>query len=95
MKKINLTIQEIVRDYESLIRYDERLSSYFDVEKAGDEDIDLYYRRMLQLIEKYLPTYEKNIDEEYFSNKTSTYEKALMLYAALYENFREIFYQLV
>ena len=36
---IKLSIQEIIRDFEELVRYDERLDVHFDFKKAKDEDI--------------------------------------------------------
>ena len=93
--KIKLNIQEIVADFEQLIKYDERLNTLFDNNAATDEDIEEFHKNLEELISKYLPTYKEKIPEEYFSEDMSTYDKALMLYEPLYENFKEIFYQLV
>ena len=94
-KAIKLTIQEIIADYEMMIRHHEHLDTQFDFEMAEDRDIERFHEEMVKLIEKYLPTYEKHISERYFLENADTFEKALMLYEELYENFRQMFYQLV
>ena len=95
VKKIRLTIEEIVKDFEELIRHDERLDTLFDMEKACDDDIEKFHEEMIALMEKYLPNYRQKVSDEYFSDETTSYEKALILYNDLYENFKEIFYQLI
>lgn len=94
-KKIRLSIQEILADFELLIKYDERLNTLFDNNAATDEDIEEFHNNLEEMISKYLPNYKEKISPEYFSDDISTYEKSLMLYKPLYENFKEIFYQLV
>ena len=94
-KAIKLSIQEIIADYEMMIRHHEHLDTQFDFERAEDRDIDRFHKEMVELIEKYLPTYKKHIPERYFSENADTFEKALILYGELYENFRQMFYQLV
>ena len=46
-------------------------------------------------MEKYLPGYEKHVPKDYLKDETPTFDKALILYGELYNNFREMFYQLV
>ena len=92
---IRLTIQEIVNDFEALIRHDEHLDVQFDMNRAQDEDIDRFHSEMMALIEKYIPTYEKHLTEKYYSDDATTYDKALELYSMLYENFKEILCKLV
>lgn len=94
-RKIKLTIQEIVNDYECLVRYDERLDVHFDFKKATDETIDDFYHGMVRLIEKYIPNYRKHLPKEFYSDESSRYDQALILYNMLYGNFKEIFYQLI
>lgn len=94
-KKINLTIREIVEDFEKLVRYDERLDSLFDHELANDDHIEKFHQDLVEMIEKYLPSYKDKINQRYFSDEASTYEKSIILYKPLYDNFKEIFYQLV
>jgi hypothetical protein len=94
-KPIKLTIQEIVKDFETLVRYDEYLDLKFDLKKANDKDIEKFYSEMLRITEKYIPTYEKFLPEEYHMDKSTAYDKALILYKMLYENFLEIFSGLV
>ena len=91
-KTIKLTIQEIVSDFEKLVRYDERLDALFDSKKANDKQIEEFYNFTLEMTEKYIPDYEKHIDGNI---DEVDYDNALKLYGMLYENFREIFYKLI
>lgn len=90
--RIKLTIQEIVDDFEKLIRYDEHLEAMFDNQKADDGEIERFYTTVVQMIEKYIPNYERHVDGDV---SDISYENALKLYGMLYENFKEIFYKLV
>ena len=94
-KKIKLTIEEIVKDFETLIRHDERLNSRFDIKKFSEEDIEDFHLEMIALMEKYLPTYRQKVSREYFSEDATTLKKAMILYDDLHENFRQIFCQLI
>ena len=94
-EKIKLTIQEIVCDFERMIRHHERLDVHFDFEKADEDEISQFHDEMLGLMEKYLPSYEKHVPKEYLMDETPLFDKALILYGELYNNFREMFYQLV
>ena len=90
-KPITLTIEEIVRDFEKLVRYDERLGVLFENEKADNIEIERLYNTIIKMTEKYIPNYEDhvgNVDEVSYGN-------ALKLYEILYENFREIFEKLI
>ena len=91
-KTIKVTIQEIVSDFEKLVRYDERLDVLFDSKKANDEKIEEFYNFTLEMTEKYISDYEKHIDGNI---DEVNYDNALKLYEMLYENFREIFYKLI
>ena len=93
--KITLSIQEIVADFESLARHDERLDVLFDLKDADDSAIDRFHEDMQAMISKYIPNYLEKVPEEYFSDDSPTYDRALMLYSILYGNFKEIFYQLI
>jgi hypothetical protein len=93
--KIRLTIQEIVADFEKLIRYHEHLDVLFDLESADEAEIQKFHNEMLSIIEKYLPNYREHLPDEYFNKDTPTFEKALVLYGEVYENFHNMFYQLV
>ena len=73
--KIRLSIQEIVEDFEKLVRCDEKLGVMFDFEEAEDEDIEKFFKNMEQLAEKYLPTYRDKISKEYFSEEISCYRE--------------------
>ena len=93
-KKIKLTIEEIVKDFEALIRHDERLNTILDMKKFSEEDIEDFHLEMIALMEKYLPTYREKVSREYFSEDATTLNKAMILYDDLHENFRHIFCQL-
>lgn len=88
---IKLSIQEIIRDFEELVRYDERLDVYFDFNKAKDEDIQAFSKRMEELTMKYLP----DSMEMMVKDATDEYERGLILYRTLHENFVEILQKLV
>ena len=88
---IKLSIQEIIKDFEELVRYDERLGIYFDFDKASDRDIEDFSKRMEELAYKYLP----NTAEDYMKDVEDEYDKGLRLYKVLYSNFVEMFTQLV
>ncbi len=89
---VKLSIQEVINDFEELVRYDERLGVYFDFKKAGDNDISDFSQRMEELSRKYLP----NTTDNYLAEAgDDEYERGLALYKILYDNFREIFCKLV
>lgn len=89
---IRLSIQEIICDFEKLVRYDEKLGVYFDFKRARDEDISDFYRKIEELGCKYLPKIYEEFLAEGGDNK---YDSALALYKVLYANFVEMFTQLV
>ena len=93
--KIQLSIQEIVSDFERMLRCHERLGAFFDFEKADNDEIIRFHDEMVELMDKYIPNYKQHLSEEYFNDKTPTFDRALELYGMLYRNFREMFYQLV
>lgn len=88
---IKLSIQEIIRDFEELVRYDERLDVHFDFKKAKDEDILAFSKRMEELTMKYLP----DSMDMLVKDVADDYERGLILYRTLHENFVEIFQKLV
>jgi hypothetical protein len=93
--KIRVSIQEIVCDFERMIRHHERLDVLFDLERAEKSDIDEFYGHMARLARKYLPNYMEHVSDEYLMNDTPAFDKALELYGILYENYQQMFYQLV
>lgn len=93
-EKIKLSIQVIFKDFERLVRYDERLDVYFENQLAVDEDVEKFFNDLEEMMSKYLPTYEEHMSREFFLDDTPVYDKALELYKDLYENFRFIFSQL-
>ena len=93
--KIKLSIQEVVCDFERLLRHHEHLGVLFDFEKADDATIDEFHKEMVSMMEKYLPTYKEHISDEYLNEDTPTFDRALELYGELYRNFKEMFYQMV
>ena len=89
---ITLSIQEIIKDFEELVRYDERLGIYFDFKKAQENDIRDFSKRMEEIALKYLP---KSVDKILAESPDDDYERGLALYQALYGNFVEIFEKLL
>ena len=92
---IRLSIQEMVKDFEDLNRYDERLGVLFDLQKASDDEINDFFTHMLFLTKKYIPNFERHVGEKYHSEESTKYDRALILYEMLYENFKEMFYKLI
>ena len=91
--EIKVSIQEIVKDFEELVRYDERLGVQFDSNMANDEEIAKFNTFIMDMVNKYIPGYERHLDEPLSGE--DTYEDALVIYRMLYENFREIFFNLI
>nr|WP_294999711.1 hypothetical protein [uncultured Methanobrevibacter sp.] len=89
--KIQLSIQEIVSDFESLIRMDEKLKTRFDFEDCDGEDLLKYNDELTRLVKKYIPNYRKYLEVE----DAESFEASLSIYEMLYENFKEIFYKLI
>lgn len=92
---IRLSIQEIVLDFERMMRLDERIGLLGDLGKLDVSDCSDYHKDMQSLAEKYMPKYRSLVPADYFSDDASALAKASMLYDMLYENFKEIFYKLV
>ena len=88
---IQLSIQEIVKDFESLVRLDERLKSKLDLEECIEEDVCKYHKELTRLVKKYIPNYRKYLEVE----DAESFEASLSIYEMLYENFKEIFYNLI
>ena len=55
--KIQLSIQEILNDFEKLVRWDERLAVHFENQSADDEDIEKFFNFVEEMALKYLPSY--------------------------------------
>ncbi len=89
--KIQLSIQEIVSDFESLVRMDEKLKTRFDFEDCDGEDLLKYNDELTRLVKKYIPNYRKYLEVE----DAESFEASLSIYEMLYENFKEIFYKLI
>lgn len=90
-EKINLTIEEIVSDFEGLIRLDERLNLKLDSGNADKSDLEAYNSRLREIVQKYIPNYRKHLK----CSEVKSYEASLEIYGMLYENFREIFSKLI
>ena len=94
-EKIKLTIQEIVNDYYNLAETEGFLSGLAEANYCTEEDTIEYHNKMKDMINKYLPSWKKNINERYWANDASEDEKGVILSTVLCENFKEIFYQLI
>ena len=87
---IKLTIQEIVNDFEKLLRLDEELNVKLDFRECSKEDIDRFHDGVVVIAVKYIPNYMDHMPET-----DTRYDCALELYKMVYGNFREIFFKLV
>lgn len=92
---IRLSIQEIVEDFENMVRIDERIGLLGELGKLEISDCSDYHKEMESIAEKYMPKYSELVSSDYFSDDASSLAKGSMLYDMLHENFREIFYKLV
>jgi len=92
---ITLSIQEIVNDFHRLGIEEGFLSGVFNDGSYDASYVEEYYDTMLQMTKKYIPTYEKHVNEVFFDKETELHEKGLMLNELLEKNFKEIFYKLV
>ena len=92
---IKLSIQQIVFDFESLIRAQEKVNTLKMTGSLYESDCIEYKNSMVDMAERYLPNYMQHIHSRFFSDETDELEKAGILATVLYENFKEIFYQLI
>lgn len=88
---IRLSIQEVVSDFESLLRMDATLSTHFDLEMSTEKDIDKYNSELRKLLNKYIPNNRTHLK----CDDLTSFDVSLEMYGMLYENFKEIFYNLV
>lgn len=87
---IKLSIQEIVDDFEKLLRLDEELNVKLDFKECEEEDISKFHNGVVEIAGKYIPNYMDHMQET-----DSEYDFALELYKIVYSNFKEIFFKLV
>lgn len=92
---IELSIQEICNDFFRLGVEEGFLSGVFDDGTYDADYVEEYYDTVMQMIKKYIPTWEKHVNEEYFNEETELHEKGLMLSQMLEENFKEIICNLI
>lgn len=93
MKKIKLSIQEIINDYETCTREDERIKLFEEMEILKPKDTDEAIIILEDMCIKYIPNYKDKIPTN-FNDKTS-YQKQIILNSLLESNFKEIIYALV
>ena len=95
MNTIKLTIQEIVNDFESIIRFEEHITTLDEIDQLDDENSVEFLIDADMMIRKYIPNYESLPQIKDISSKTSDKQKAMILSNLLQENFKEIFYGLI
>ena len=95
MNTIKLTIQEIVNDFESIIRFEEHITTLEEIDQLDDENSVEFLIYADMMIRKYIPNYENLPQIKDISSKTSDKQKAMILSNLLQENFKEIFYGLI
>ena len=94
-KTIKLTIQEMVLDFEQIIRTEEHINTLQDIDRLDNEDSKEFKDDMEVMVKKYIPNYKRHVPVHFFQKETSDLMKAEILSSMLRENFREMFYQLV
>lgn len=93
MKKIKLSIQEVVNDYETCTREDERIKLFEELEILKEKDTDECILLLEEMCKKYIPNFENKVPTNY--NKKNSYNKQIILNSLLETNFKEIIYSLV
>lgn len=92
---ITLSIQEIVSDFYKLAEEEGFLSGLAEVGACEESDKEAYLYEMELLANKYIPNYEKFVNQRFFAEDATDDEKGVLLSKILCENFKEIFYKLV
>ena len=90
-KTIKLSIQEIIYDFYSLGETEGYLTGLAEGFELSEKDIKTYFDFMKDMGKKYLP---KTFDD-YIKKENNDLENGMNLSNILYENFKEIFCQLV
>ena len=93
-KTIKLSIQEIVNDFYSLGQEEGYLSGLTKNFELEEKDVINYHNFMIRLIDKYIPNWKDKIENNYWESNSFD-EKGLILSTILFNNFKEIFCELV
>lgn len=93
MKKIKLSIQEVVNDYEQCIREDERIKLFEELENLNENDTKEATKFLENICKKYIPNYKEKVPTNY--KKANNYKKQIILNSLVETNFKEIFFNLV
>lgn len=93
--EIQLSIQEIVLDYEALVRFEERIITLEEIDRLDEEDSEEFLEDIERMAAKYIPNYLEILPDRFYSPNSSTKQKAMILSNMLQKNFKEIFYKLV
>ena len=93
---IELSIQEICNDFYKLAYEEGFYAGTLEEFNGYDADrAEEYFDKMLDLIKKYIPTYEKHLNHKFYDEDLMLDEKGLMLSQMLEENFKEIICNLI
>lgn len=89
METIKLSIQEVINDFEIIIREHERIMCKYELDRYdSNQDENDFKHEMKTMCNKYIPNY-KNFTHKSIENEGE------MLFNMLYKNFKEILYELV
>lgn len=91
--KIQLSIQEIFNDIWKLAELEGYITGLAEGIILESKDKKDYFNSVKEMCTKYIPNYLSFVSEEY--NTLNEYEKGLELSSILYNNFKEIIFQLV
>lgn len=94
-KTIELSIQEICNDFFRLGIEEGFLSGVLNDGSFDADYVEEYYDTILQMTKKYIPTWKKHVNPEYFEKETELHEKGIMLSQMLEENFKELICNLI
>lgn len=91
MKKIRLSIQEIVNDFYSLAEEEGYLTGLAEGIAITDNETKSYHNFMINMINKYIPNWKDKIEDDYWKDNLNETDKGVMLSTILCKNFKEIF----
>ena len=95
MEPITVSIQEIVHEFEELVRFEERRITLDEIDMLDESDCEEFLNETEQIAQKYIPNYLEILPDDYYSPRSDLKDKAMIISEMLQDNFREIFFKLV
>ncbi len=95
MEPITVSIQEIVHEFEELVRFEERIITLDEIDMLDESDCEEFLKETEHIAQKYIPNYLEILPDDYYSPRSDSKDKAMIISEMLQDNFREIFFKLV